>query len=217
MFLNISFLEWLGYLSSVIVAISLTMSSIVKLRIYNLIGGTAFSIYGFLIGSLPVGFLNLFIVGINIYYLIKIYSQKEAFQLLKLQLEDSYLNYFLEFNKNQILEFFPTFDVKNIASIKENILIFTLMHDAIVAGVFIGIKNKQTLNVELDYVSATYRDLKPGKFIYQQNRAFFIENGINRIQITTINPQHIKYLEKMNFVSEGANLYYLNIDESKDK
>ena len=68
MFLDITYLEWLGYLSSVIVAISLTMSSIIKLRIYNLIGGTAFSIYGFLIGSLPVGFLNLFIVTTTKHY-----------------------------------------------------------------------------------------------------------------------------------------------------
>ena len=64
MLLNISILEWLGYLSSVIVAISLTMSSIIKLRWFNLVGAAAFSFYGFMIGSLPVGFLNLFIVWI---------------------------------------------------------------------------------------------------------------------------------------------------------
>ncbi|MFZ4582679.1 MAG: hypothetical protein ACOYM7_08505 [Paludibacter sp.] len=212
MFLDITYLEWLGYLSSVIVAISLTMSSIIKLRIYNLIGGTAFSIYGFLIGSMPVGFLNLFIVCINIYYLIKIYSQNEAFQLLKVNAEDSYINYFLDFNKNQIREFFPSFSTNKLNENKENNLVITLLRDSVVAGIFIGTKVNQVLNVQLDYVSAPYRDLKPGKFIYHQNKALFKDLGINKIQIITNNDQHIKYLKEMNFSTINANEFYLLID-----
>jgi hypothetical protein len=213
MFLEISYLEWLGYLSSVIVAISLTMSSIIKLRIYNLIGGTAFSIYGFLIGSMPVGFLNLFIVCINIYYLIKIYSQKEAFQLLKVNTDDSYINYFLDFNKNQIQEFFPSFSAEKLSENKESNLVFTLLRDSVVAGVFIGTKANKVLHVQLDYVTAPYRDLKPGKFIYQQNKALFKENGINKIEITTNNDLHIKYLKEMNFIADGNNQFFLNLEQ----
>ena len=50
MFLNISLLEWVGYLGSVLVSVSLTMSSIVKLRWFNLVGAGIFSFYGFAIG-----------------------------------------------------------------------------------------------------------------------------------------------------------------------
>ena len=66
MFLGIAWIEWFGYAASVVVAISLMMSSIVKLRWFNLTGATMFSAYGFVIGAWPVGFLNLFIVAINI-------------------------------------------------------------------------------------------------------------------------------------------------------
>lgn len=76
MLFNVSWLEWLGYLSSFIVAISLTMSSITKLRWLNLLGGVLFTVYGFMIGSLPVGFLNLFMIGVNLYHLVKIYSKR---------------------------------------------------------------------------------------------------------------------------------------------
>ena len=75
--MEINWLEWLGYLASLIVLISLLMSSIVKLRWINLVGSSLFSLYGFLIGALPVGFMNFGIALINIYYLIQIYRTKE--------------------------------------------------------------------------------------------------------------------------------------------
>ncbi|MEL7596968.1 MAG: lactate dehydrogenase [Clostridiaceae bacterium] len=77
--MNINWLEWLGYLASLIVLISLLMNSILKLRWINLVGSGIFSLYGFLIGALPVGFMNLGIVLINIYHLVKIYHSKEYF------------------------------------------------------------------------------------------------------------------------------------------
>ncbi|WP_047985647.1 YgjV family protein [Ornithinibacillus californiensis] len=70
--MDIEWLEWLGYLASLIVLISLLMSSIKKLRWINMIGSSLFSLYGFLIGALPVGIMNLGIVFINIYYLVKL-------------------------------------------------------------------------------------------------------------------------------------------------
>ncbi|WP_138417511.1 YgjV family protein [Aquibacillus sediminis] len=71
--MNIDWLEWLGYLASFIVLVSLLMSNILKLRWINLLGSGLFSLYGFLIGALPVGFMNLGIVFINIYYLVQLY------------------------------------------------------------------------------------------------------------------------------------------------
>lgn len=74
-----NWLEWLGYLASLLVLISLLMNSIIKLRWINLLGSSIFSFYGFLIAALPVGFMNLGIVLINIYHLVKIYHSKEYF------------------------------------------------------------------------------------------------------------------------------------------
>lgn len=74
-----NWLEWLGYLASLLVLISLLMNSIIKLRWINLLGSSIFSFYGFLIAALPVGFMNLGIVLINIYHLVKIYRSKEYF------------------------------------------------------------------------------------------------------------------------------------------
>jgi len=211
MLFNISWLEWLGYLSSLIVAISLTMSSIIKLRWLNLVGGIAFTVYGFMIGSLPVGFLNSFIVCVNIFYIVKIYSKKEAFKLLKINFSDSYLNFYLDYNKNEIKHYFPGFTLINLSDKKENLLMFSLLRDDVVAGVFIGVKNENTLNVVLDYVSAPFRDLKPGEFLYQHNKALFEEYEINKFEVTTDNDNHINYLIKMNFKLEQNGIYSLTL------
>ena len=64
-------IEYVGYLASVFIVISLMMTSIVQLRVINSIGCILFVIYGFNIKAYPVGVINLFIFFVNIYYIIK--------------------------------------------------------------------------------------------------------------------------------------------------
>jgi hypothetical protein len=61
----------IGYVASVLVAVSLMMSNIVRLRVLNLLGALTFVTYGALIEAWPVAFMNTFIVGINIWYLVQ--------------------------------------------------------------------------------------------------------------------------------------------------
>ncbi|MCH1929215.1 hypothetical protein L9G16_03405 [Shewanella sp. A25] len=70
--------EWVGYLASVVVAVSLMMSNIKKLRWWNLIGSALFVAYGMAIGAYPVAAVNFFIVLIDAYYLIVLYRQQST-------------------------------------------------------------------------------------------------------------------------------------------
>lgn len=72
---SINIWEWVGYLASVVVAISLMMSDIKKLRWWNLIGAALFVAYGLAIDAIPVALVNFFIVIIDIYYLVKLYRE----------------------------------------------------------------------------------------------------------------------------------------------
>lgn len=69
---SLTMVEWMGYAASIMVAISLMMKNVVKLRILNSIGALLFVIYGALIGAWPVAGMNLFIVGINVYNLYQL-------------------------------------------------------------------------------------------------------------------------------------------------
>ncbi|ABV85965.1 YgjV family protein [Shewanella pealeana] len=71
---NATIWEWVGYLASVVVAISLMMSNIKKLRWWNLVGAALFVAYGLAIDAIPVALVNFFIVLIDAYYLVKLYK-----------------------------------------------------------------------------------------------------------------------------------------------
>ncbi|RTR31596.1 YgjV family protein [Shewanella atlantica] len=71
---NAAIWEWVGYLASVVVAISLMMSNIKKLRWWNLVGAALFVAYGMAISAIPVALVNFFIVLIDIYYLVRLYK-----------------------------------------------------------------------------------------------------------------------------------------------
>ncbi|MBM7602513.1 hypothetical protein JOC75_000483 [Metabacillus crassostreae] len=203
--MEINWFEWLGYLASLIVLISLLMSSIIKLRWVNLIGSSLFSLNGFLIGALPVGFMNLGIVIINIYYLVKIYSasaKQEYFKLLPIEKDSEYFNHFLEFYKEGLKKF--TDPAKLIANHYE--VSFYILRNMVPAGVFLGSKHDEnTLKVELDFVIPEYRDFKIGSFIYENSKDHFLNKGYNRLISYTTHEEHIEYLRKMGFEKKKEN------------
>ena len=55
---GIPLIEWIGYLASILIAISMFMKDIVKLRFINLVGSLLFAFYGFSIKAYPVAIIN---------------------------------------------------------------------------------------------------------------------------------------------------------------
>lgn len=76
----VSNLELFGYTASVIIAISLMMKDIVKLRWLNFAGCGMFVIYGMAISAWPVAAMNTSVCCINLYHLLKIYRAKHIEQ-----------------------------------------------------------------------------------------------------------------------------------------
>ena len=74
---NIPLTEWVGYLASLVLMISFLMKNMITLRTVNLIGGLLFIIYGVLLSmSIPIIVTNTFVVGVNVFYLIKHYRSR---------------------------------------------------------------------------------------------------------------------------------------------
>lgn len=194
--------EIVGYLASLIVAISLLMKSIYKLRVYNLIGSFVFSIYGLLINSIPVFLLNLFICFINIYFLYRIMNKKEYFTLFEVDINSDYLNKFIQFYYEDIKNYYNSFDLERIKTelTSEKIYFYFILRDLLPAGLFILKKLKdEEYFILIDYVVPQYRDFKISKFLFNKNKDYFIKKGINILITNTNNKKHQKYLIKMGF------------------
>ncbi|SHI34126.1 inner membrane protein [Dethiosulfatibacter aminovorans DSM 17477] len=201
-------IEWIGYIASAIILVSLLMSSIIKLRWINLAGSLIFAAYGYLIGSIPVMIMNLGIVGINSYYLSRIYGAKEKFEILPLDMNSEFYKRFMEYNKREIQKFF----IADEFSHTEDSIGFYILRDMVTAGIFIGRKKDNILEVDLDFVIPAYRDFKTGQFIYKENIPFFKEKGISRITASAKHVEHHNYLMKMGFNKiDKEDFYYLDI------
>jgi hypothetical protein len=199
MFLGIAWIEWFGYAASVVVAISLMMSSIVKLRWLNLTGAAMFSSYGFIIGALPVGFLNLFIVVINVVYLVRMYRAKDDFRIMRWSGGDEFLTHFLEFHRAEIERFFPRHDYRNL----DGRSVFFLVRNSAPIGLLFGRSEEGgSFLIELDYVGPQYRDLKMGSFLYEKND-FFRRQGYTALKAQATGSGHDAYLMRMGFARQG--------------
>jgi len=198
--MDINFLDWFGYLASLIVLISLLSSSILRLRWINLLGATLFAIYGFMIGSIPTGFMNLGIVLIDIFYLVKIYSSKEYFQVLEITPDSNYFKSFMDFHKDDVKKFFNHENYK----ISDKTIGFYVLRNMVPASVFVGEPLSSTrLRIDLDFAVAEYRDFKIGDYIYNKNTEFFLNHGYSELVAQTNNESHGKYLTKMGFAKAG--------------
>jgi hypothetical protein len=189
--------EWIGYLASIVIATSMLMNSLQKLRWINLIGAILFSCYGFIIGALPVGILNGFIVGIDIYYLAKMYAGIDYFRLLEVRSDNRYLEAFLEFHHKDIIRFFPDFSFKP----EMNKISMLILKNMSVAGVILAHEyDNKTLMIGLDYVIPEYRDQKPGKFVYTENLYYFSKLGYEKLCTQAQSKKHDAYMQRMGFI-----------------
>jgi len=193
-------LELLGYLASVLVAVSLMMSRILRLRVINLAGSLAFTIYGVLIGAYPVAAVNAFIVLINLWYLSRMLRAKEYFRILEVEPGSRYVKYFLDFHADDIRRFEPGFTQPP----RPGELTFLVLRDLMPAGLFVGtVRGDGTLWVRLDYVIPSFRDFKVGRYVYGESAGFFRERGIRTIATAPGTPGHARYLRRMGFRAEG--------------
>ncbi len=195
-------LEIFGYAASIIILVSILMNSIVRLRVINLIGSTMFSIYGFMIGSIPVGFVNGAIALVNVYYLARMLTEKEYFKILHVRGDNYYLKEFLKFYDSDIKKFFPTFKYEPA----KNRYSFFILRNMNVAGIFMGREfTPGTLLITLDYAIPAYRDFKMGKYVFNVYSKKFIEDGYTRLVVYSYNKQHQRYLKKMGFEKKQLN------------
>jgi hypothetical protein len=189
-------LELVGYAASVLIAVSLMMTSLLRLRLINVAGSAVFSVYGLLIGAYPVAALNGFIVLVNGIHLAKIFRAKEYFQLLPLKPDSQYLPYFLKFYRQEIQRILPDFEYRPAT----NQLLLFVLRDCAPAGVFIAEQRPEgVLRVVLDFVIPRYRDLKIGRFLFVEQAAFFKERGVKEIIISPRTAEFGAYLVKVGF------------------
>ncbi len=190
-------IEMIGYLGSALVVVSMLMSSVVKLRVINTIGSGIFAAYALMIHSYPTALMNGFLIGINVYNLIKLTQIDRNYDLVEGAQGESLLRYLLDYYREDIRTYFPDFSAGNGAD-----RVYVVCCNGNPAGVLLGTDNGQgTLRVLLDYSTPTYRDCSIGAYLYSK----LPSKGVHTLVFAGKETKaHAAYLTKMGFVKENG-------------
>lgn len=195
---NPVWLEFLGYGASIMVALSMLMVSVVRLRVINLIGSIFFIVYGLLLPSVPVVLTNLFVVGVNIYHLRRAFRNGRSYcDYIPVGPErEAQLQEYLDVHLARIKTFYPYVERAYLDQIRSSGgQIFLAIHQLKVRGIaawvpLSSLKSSQVLNyaglrqtldeahkqaagepvafLMLDYIDSKYRDLNLYAKLYTQ-------------------------------------------------
>ena len=198
-------LEIAGYIGSALVLISFLMTSVVRLRIVNMAGSLISFIYALLIRSYPLALMNCALVLINLYFLWKISRTGKEYVLVDTAPEDPVLTHFLEEYRADIEKCFPGIDLSG----EKNYAGLILCEDA-PAGIVLGRREGEALDLLLDYSLPRYRDYSLGKFL----RKALPERGVAELCYAgPLSENHLKYMEEMRFEKQADGSFRCRLED----
>lgn len=194
-------IELFGYLGSGLVVVSMLMTSVIRLRVINLIGSVIFAIYALIIQSYPTAVMNFFLVGINVYHLVRLLKTEKHYELIRTEQNDPYFGYLLRDSMEDIRLWFPDFSPDGL----DADVAYLVCCDRNPAGLFLGKRSGSEIEVLLDYATPVYRDTSVGRFLYNA----LTKDGCRRFTFRDNAPKHIGYLEKMGYRKTDEGVYVL--------
>lgn len=196
--MTVSWLDWFGYAASLVILVSLMMSAIVKLRWINLAGAIMFSAFGFLIGSIPTGALNAGIAAIDIYYLARLYRERDRVAIVRADPQSELFGYFWRVNEEEIRSIFGDVDLGPDHEV------FFLLRNNNTAGILAGRRvDDRTFRIDVDYVTPQYRDFRIGQHVIAEENIGERLPGVRRLVASPGGPDHQAYLRKVGFTPAG--------------
>ena len=201
-------IELIGYLGSALVLVSMLMTSVIKLRIINLVGSVIFAVYALMIKSYPTALMNFCLAGINIYHLWRLMKEQKHYELIPTESNDGYLRFLIQSHEEDIRKWFPAFSMQDHSADR----VYLMCCDGNPAGIFLGKLTKSNeLEVLLDYALPAYRDTSVGRFLYQR----LAQAGYRSLVFRQEAPNHAQYLEKIGYQKNKAGEYVLDLPNWK--
>jgi hypothetical protein len=177
----VSWLDILGWAGSGLLVWSLLQARILRLRALNLAGCLILIGFNAAIRVWPMVGLNVVLAGINVWYLARMLATRHderSYQVVEVGTDDEFLAHVLRVHAADIARFNPGFQWSGDPAGR---CAFVIVHgDEVVGVVLIGAVGTDVAQVELDYVTARFRDFTPGEFVYRRSH-LFTERGFRRV------------------------------------
>ncbi len=203
-------LQIVGYIGSALIAISMMMRSVLRLRLFNLAGAIILTVYALLIAAWPIVVLDGLITIVNSVQIWRLLRERKAhseFDILEVDIDSRYLRQFVIQYRDDIKAFQPHFEgVVNTARA------FFILKDALVAGVVLvrpTAEDPCVGYVELDYILPWHRDLQPARYVYEDTGLLHWV-GFEKVVTRAGSRKHREYLDRVGYRPAG-DLYELEL------
>lgn len=190
------YMELFGYVGTALVILSMTMTSVTKLRIINICGSVISGIYSAFCHAWPVAVMNVCLICINVYHLIRESRHQYTFGHVKAKHDDTIVTYFLFCYAADIQKYFPNYRLHAWESTE----IHLIMVQSEVVGMLVGTRAADVFSIELDYAIPKYRDLSVGKYLFSCLK----EEGVEMLTAPIGEKEHNSYMKAMGFADEGG-------------
>ncbi|MFP5310664.1 MAG: hypothetical protein ACLGIR_13920 [Actinomycetes bacterium] len=193
--------ELIGYVGSALIVLSLTMTSVLRLRVINLVGAVVFTVYGLLIDAPPVWAVNAAIVGIDVWAIAGLLrpSRSAAGEVLEVGPDDPYLRHVLEASAEDIARFVPGFD-----GVRPDHRALLVLRDLAPAAVVLARPLPDgTAHVDLDHAPPAFRDLASGRLLYEEGH-LYDALGVDVLTAGAGTEAHTRYLRRLGFEPTDA-------------
>ncbi|MGV1005043.1 MAG: hypothetical protein ACOYEV_09820 [Candidatus Nanopelagicales bacterium] len=195
----------LGWVSSVLVVISLMLPRVLHFRLVNLIGSILATVVNTVLEIWPFAAMNGAIAIINVYWLWKLNRERTVpgtYEVVEVGMDDNYLRHFLAQQAPQITATHPQFRAPAVPTSDHEAFLVT--REAETVGVVI-VKNAGggTGQIVLDYVTERFRDFTPGMFVYRDS-GIFAKLGYARLELADQVAVNEAFYRKAGFGNEGG-------------
>jgi hypothetical protein len=217
--MNPLLLEIIGYTGSLLIAVSLMMSKILRLRLINFFGAAVFAVYGALLSpaAVPVVILNGFIALTDLYFLLRMRRRRDLFDTIECRPDDGLLLRFISHYGADIRRYFPKFT----APLPTGSRTVFVLRNLLPVGLFAFHKDRKNaqIGILVDYVIPDYRDMKNARFLYETALTAFsdkpgrIPEGFSKFVVHDISPRFIPYLTALGFAEEKKGVFTKQIGQ----
>ena len=195
-----NFVELIGYIGSFFVLVSFLMTSVVKLRVINIIGGVIFGTYSLMIQSYPTFIMQVCLIMINLYSLYQLNKDSKQYELVEVTKDDAFMQYIMHHYESDIQSFYT--DIEKDWTLSD--ISYVICHKTVPAGIFLGKRNGYDIDIVCDYTAPAYRDCSVGKYLYDKIE----KTGVKKLRFPKNAKNYDTYLQKMGFKLEDGIYVY---------
>jgi len=197
----VTWLDLLGWAGSALLIYSLMQARVLRFRVLNLVASSVLVVFNALLGIWSMVAMNLALAGINLFFIRRLLGTRhddDAYEVLEVGADDSYLQHVLRVHGDDIRRFFPSFADGKVWPGRSAFLV--QRGDETVGVVVLRDAGGGTAQVELDYVTPRFRDFTPGEFVYRRS-GLFRDHGFTRVR--TAPGMVAPYYERLGFTRDG--------------